>query len=78
MAKGLKEKLLVCSFCGTPEEDVDFLVEGDDAFICDTCVKKANEIVKENVVVIINKCVYLGLRISFTFSLQPIINSLHF
>ena len=38
---------LVCSFCGTTEKDVNFLVEGEDAFICDICIDKANEIVIE-------------------------------
>ena len=38
---------LVCSFCGTVEKDVNFLVEGQDAFICDICIDKANEIVIE-------------------------------
>jgi len=30
------------------ELDVDFLVEGEDVYICDKCVVKASEIVKEN------------------------------
>ena len=38
---------LICSFCGTTEKDVNFLVEGEDAFICDICIDKANEIVIE-------------------------------
>ena len=27
--------MLDCSFCGTAEGEVDFLVEGDEAYICD-------------------------------------------
>ena len=42
------ERILDCSFCGSPEGDVDFLVEGDGVFICDVCIAKANDIVKEN------------------------------
>ncbi len=38
---------LICSFCSTSEKDVNFLVEGQDAFICDVCIDKANEIVVE-------------------------------
>ena len=38
---------LVCSFCATAEKDVNFLVEGQDAFICDVCIDKANDIVVE-------------------------------
>jgi len=44
----LKNKQLSCSFCGTVERDVDFLVEGDGAYICDSCIVKAEKIVKEN------------------------------
>jgi len=46
--KTLTERILDCSFCGSSEGDVDFLVEGDGVFICDICVTKANDIVKEN------------------------------
>ena len=46
--KTLTERILDCSFCGSSEGDVDFLVEGDGVFICDVCVTKANDIVKEN------------------------------
>ena len=44
----IKNKTLDCSFCGNAEEDVDFLVEGDKAYICDICVARASDIVKEN------------------------------
>ena len=40
--------ILDCSFCGTAEADVDFMVEGNQAYICDECVTKASDIVKEN------------------------------
>ncbi len=59
--KTITERILDCSFCGTSEGDVDFLVEGDGVFICDVCVAKANDIVKEN----LHKDLY-GL----TFNLQ--------
>ena len=48
MKEKLKEKMLDCSFCGSPEGEVDFLVEGDEAYICDICVARASEIVKDN------------------------------
>ena len=38
---------LSCSFCGSNEQDVNFLIEGDSAYICDVCIDKANEIVIE-------------------------------
>ena len=37
----IKEKMLDCSFCGSNEGEVDFLVEGDEAYICDICVARA-------------------------------------
>ena len=36
---------LSCSFCASSEKDVNFLIEGDNAYICDICIDKANEIV---------------------------------
>ena len=57
----IEEKMLVCSFCGSAEGEVDFLVEGDEAYICDVCVARASDIVKEN----FHKDIY-GL----TFNLQ--------
>jgi len=47
--KTITERILDCSFCGSSEGEVDFLVEGDGVFICDVCVTKANDIVKENI-----------------------------
>ncbi len=57
----IEEKMLDCSFCGSAEGEVDFLVEGDEAYICDVCVARASDIVKEN----FHKNIY-GL----TFNLQ--------
>tara|TARA_Y100001970_G_C14252377_1_gene872808 strand:- start:4272 stop:5498 length:1227 start_codon:yes stop_codon:yes gene_type:complete len=45
----LKNKQLSCSFCGLIERDVEFLVEGEGAFICDVCVVKAEKIVNDNI-----------------------------
>ena len=47
LEKNNKDKNLICSFCGSSEVDVNFLVEGDNVFICDICIEKANEIIKE-------------------------------
>ena len=49
MKHDFKNKQLSCSFCASIERDVDFLVEGDNAYICDKCVIKAERIVKENI-----------------------------
>ena len=48
MKHNIKEQNLICSFCSLNELEVDFLVEGEDVYICDKCVVKASEIVKEN------------------------------
>ena len=48
MKHNLKDQNLICSFCSLSELDVDFLVEGEGVYICDKCVIKASEIVKEN------------------------------
>ena len=56
-----EETILGCSFCSSSEGEVDFLVEGDKAYICDICVARATDIVKDN----LHKNIY-GL----TFNLQ--------
>ena len=38
---------LFCSFCGVDEKGVDFLVEGNDVYICDNCIARASDVVKE-------------------------------
>lgn len=37
-----------CSFCGRPEKDVNFLISGLSAQICDACAEQAYRIVKDN------------------------------
>ena len=39
---------LHCYFCSSKEEEVNYLIEGDDAYICDYCVDKANLVISEN------------------------------
>ena len=48
MKHNIKDQNLICSFCSVNELEVDFLVEGEGVYICDKCVIKASEIVKEN------------------------------
>ena len=38
-----------CSFCGRPEREVKMLLAGIDGFICNECVERAFEMVKESV-----------------------------
>jgi ATP-dependent Clp protease ATP-binding subunit ClpX len=47
--KETKNTELICSFCGSNECDVRFLVEGENAYICETCIDKASQIVNESV-----------------------------
>ena len=41
-----KEDIL-CSFCGLPQKDVGFLIEGIESYICESCVGFAQEIIDE-------------------------------
>ena len=41
-------KINKCSFCGRTEREVNLLIYGMEGYICDDCVKQANEIVKEH------------------------------
>ena len=44
----MKKDKLYCYFCGSQEKEVTYLIEGDDAYICDYCVEKANLVINEN------------------------------
>ena len=37
------DDIIICSFCDSHQNKLDFLVEGNDAFICDVCINKAKE-----------------------------------
>ena len=45
--KNSNNKKLFCYFCGSNESDVRFLVEGEDAYICEECIDKASQIVND-------------------------------
>ncbi|MDR2414278.1 MAG: ATP-dependent Clp protease ATP-binding subunit ClpX [Odoribacteraceae bacterium] len=36
-----------CSFCGRSRVEVDFLIRGESAFICDECAEQAHDIIRE-------------------------------
>ena len=36
-----------CSFCGRSRNEVNLLISGENAFICDECAAQANKIVEE-------------------------------
>ena len=39
---------LHCYFCGSKEAEVNYLIEGDEAYICDYCIDKAHLVINEN------------------------------
>ena len=45
MAKKTEDK---CSFCGRSRNEVQFLIAGIDALICEDCTKQANRIISED------------------------------
>jgi len=38
------KKLIQCSFCGTPQDELDHLIAGNDVYICDDCSRLCVEI----------------------------------
>ena len=52
MAKGDERvgKLVKCSFCGKPQDQVRRIVAGPGVYICDECVSLCQEIVAEDTV----------------------------
>jgi len=46
--KSINSEIIVCSFCDSPQDKLNFLVEGNDAFICDVCIDKAKEALQIN------------------------------
>ena len=43
-----KEKIIVCSFCNSSQDKLDFLVEGNNAYICNMCIQKADKALESN------------------------------
>ena len=37
----------ICSFCGRNEQDVDLLIAGIGAYICNNCIESAHNIITE-------------------------------
>lgn len=48
MAKS-SSKIPVCSFCGKSQGESDLLIAGYSAYICESCVQKASEIISANI-----------------------------
>ena len=47
MANGDDKRTIRCSFCGKPQSQTTRLIAGNDAFICDECVKLCLDIMEE-------------------------------
>ncbi len=45
----MKEKFLICSFCGKSEEQAYRIIQGNDVSICDQCVFESVELIKADV-----------------------------
>ena len=43
-------ELIICSFCGKNKQDTNVLIAGSSAHICDACIEKAHDIVREEAV----------------------------
>ena len=46
--KSSDKKSIICSFCESPQNELDFLVEGNNAFICNVCIDKASKAIQTN------------------------------
>ncbi len=44
MAKTNSQKIPTCSFCGIPQKDNQLLLAGHNAYMCETCIERAYEI----------------------------------
>ena len=44
----MSEGKILCSFCGSKQEQVDVLIEGDSAYICNNCIMKSYTVVNES------------------------------
>ncbi|HRB19671.1 MAG TPA: AAA family ATPase, partial [Chitinophagales bacterium] len=44
-----KKEMDKCSFCGKPKTNVQVLISGIDAQICDNCIEQANKLLNEDV-----------------------------
>ena len=40
---------LYCSFCGKSQKDVEKLISGNEAYICNECVDLCNDIIEEEI-----------------------------
>ena len=48
MKEDITIKQISCSFCGNLQSDVELLIEGDNAHICNLCIDKSKSIIQDN------------------------------
>ena len=44
----IDQEHILCSFCNKNKQDTNILIAGDSAHICDSCIKQAHKILKED------------------------------
>lgn len=44
-----RQRLYICSFCGKNSNQVETIITGPDVYICNECVRIANQIIQENI-----------------------------
>ena len=51
---------VTCSFCGRNKKDVDLMISGIHAHICDKCISQAQQILQEETKLDLGLCGYLS------------------
>lgn len=64
-----KTKLLLCSFCGKNQHDVQKLIAGPSVFICDECIELCNEVIRSEIPSSARKCSDVILKNTFIYQL---------
>ena len=48
MARNDDKRLICCSFCGRPQTETSRIISGDDAYICDECVRLCYQMIADD------------------------------
>ncbi len=57
---------VTCSFCGRSKKDVDLMISGIHAHICDKCITQAQQILQEELRTKSNQATWIALPKQFT------------
>src|SRR6185369_18062696 len=55
MAKNKTNEQIRCSFCGRPAEEVQSIIAGPNAYICDGCIASSVDILRNNMAAVSNQ-----------------------